>query len=385
MKNIRHISRISIYILILFAVVASPVSIILPMTAHAADAPANNPTYTLLEPLPSIDNTGQSSPQKEITLNTYIIYAVNLLIAVAAAAAVFMIVWGGLQYMTTDSWGGKTEGRKKATDAVIGLLMVLSTYIILKTVNPALVNVPATLVPPITGMATSSASSIYDQLIGEMSQLDSTAATATANARNAQAAVNDLQNQLNNAQNDYNSAMSSGDFAAMDAAQTKVADLQDKLNTSGANLVVTITDGLMSQEIRKVASDFTNISNGFTNSSYWTGPSNLDVVKTRIKGYEDEINTLLERRYEALSNFPNAIEQKQQVSDKGNYALAQVATMGSIAIQDQYKNDPNASITSVIITDLKNKVNALKFNDPQVSKQAQDLLTQTITTLNAKI
>ena len=129
--------------------------------AHPAHAQS---TYTLLEPLPTITETGASVMGKEINLNDYINYAINLLIAISAAAAVFMIVWGGLLYMTTDSWNGKSEGKEKVTNAIIGLLMVLSTYIILKTVNPALVAIPATLVPPITGLATSSSKDFYQSL-----------------------------------------------------------------------------------------------------------------------------------------------------------------------------------------------------------------------------
>jgi hypothetical protein len=158
----------------------------LEFTSHVANAQTTNPKYTLLEPLPSIGSTSQSTMQPDITLNDYIKYAINLLIAVSAAAAVFMIVWGGLQYMTTDSWGNKSAGLEKVKNAVIGLLMVLSTYIILRTVNPALVAIPATLVPPITRLATTSASGFLTQLSDDAK---ATSDKATEYAKNAQAAT----------------------------------------------------------------------------------------------------------------------------------------------------------------------------------------------------
>jgi hypothetical protein len=88
--------------------------------------------------------------------------------------------------MTTDSWGNKSAGLEKVKNAVIGLLMVLSTYIILRTVNPALVAIPATLVPPITRLATTSASGFLTQLSDDAK---ATSDKATEYAKNAQAAT----------------------------------------------------------------------------------------------------------------------------------------------------------------------------------------------------
>lgn len=59
-------------------------------------------------------------------------------LAVAATLAVVMITIGGLQYMSTDSISGKTEGRDKIQNAVIGLLIALLIWIILFTINPNL-------------------------------------------------------------------------------------------------------------------------------------------------------------------------------------------------------------------------------------------------------
>jgi hypothetical protein len=61
-------------------------------------------------------------------------------LAVAATLAVIMITIGGLQYMTTDSIYGKTEGRDKIQDAITGLLIALLIWLILFTINPNLLN-----------------------------------------------------------------------------------------------------------------------------------------------------------------------------------------------------------------------------------------------------
>lgn len=63
----------------------------------------------------------------------------NFGIAAAVALAVIIIIWGGIEYMTTDSWSGKDEGKKKIQDAFYGLGLALASYLILYTINPCLV------------------------------------------------------------------------------------------------------------------------------------------------------------------------------------------------------------------------------------------------------
>ncbi len=152
-------------------------------------SPSNNPTqnnplpnYTLLEPLPCIpspaakDINGNVIPGSEVTCTTagatqntvnfkfYVQYMFNLFIAIAAGAAVFMIVYGGLKYMSTDSWGGKADGIEKMKNALYGLVLVLSSYIILRTIDPRLVAIPTTLVPPLNIKYDATNKSLFESL-----------------------------------------------------------------------------------------------------------------------------------------------------------------------------------------------------------------------------
>lgn len=61
-------------------------------------------------------------------------------IALAGLLAVVMIVIGGIQYATTDAMTDKSGGKEKIMNALWGLLLALTTYLILNTVNPALTN-----------------------------------------------------------------------------------------------------------------------------------------------------------------------------------------------------------------------------------------------------
>ncbi|MDP3981017.1 MAG: hypothetical protein Q8Q33_06380, partial [Chlamydiota bacterium] len=163
--NKQNINRIITAIVFLFTLIL----LMVPVSAQTNPAPASTESYTLLAPLPCIEtyktvtdafgNTssvreynckeGNLSLSKEVPLKDYVQYAVNLLIALAAAAAVFMIVWGGFLYMTSSIAAVKTDGIAKATNAVIGLLMVLASYLILRTINPRFVELPTSLVPPL--------------------------------------------------------------------------------------------------------------------------------------------------------------------------------------------------------------------------------------------
>ena len=63
----------------------------------------------------------------------------KLSIVIGAMLAVFMFIWGGLQMITArDSAGSVGEGKKKMTNAVMGLLMLVSTFVVLNTINPQL-------------------------------------------------------------------------------------------------------------------------------------------------------------------------------------------------------------------------------------------------------
>ncbi len=64
----------------------------------------------------------------------------NWAIAIAVASALVMIIWGGIEYMTTDSWSGKNDGRTKIQNALLGLGLALISWLLLYTINPELVN-----------------------------------------------------------------------------------------------------------------------------------------------------------------------------------------------------------------------------------------------------
>ena len=59
-------------------------------------------------------------------------------LALAAALAVIMIIWGGVEVMLSESMFSKDEGKKRIKDAVIGLLLALFSWLILNIINPGI-------------------------------------------------------------------------------------------------------------------------------------------------------------------------------------------------------------------------------------------------------
>lgn len=88
--------------------------------------------YTLLAPLPFADEEGK------VTIDAYIPGVFNLAIGVAGVLAVLMIIIGGVEYITTDAIQGKTDGKARIQNALLGLLLALVSYILLHTINPNL-------------------------------------------------------------------------------------------------------------------------------------------------------------------------------------------------------------------------------------------------------
>lgn len=90
--------------------------------------------YVPLEPLPFVPtNAGGNLPAVLQGL-------FQLLVIGGAGIAVLMITIGGVQYMTGDSLHQKSEGRERIQGAVLGLLLLFGIYIILRAINPDLLN-----------------------------------------------------------------------------------------------------------------------------------------------------------------------------------------------------------------------------------------------------
>lgn len=94
----------------------------------------NSLSYTPLEPIPGQGN----APTDFCTLLNLLF---KVLIYLGGMIAVLFLVLGGIAYMVSEVVDKRSAARERIKSSVIGLIILLSTYLILFTVNPNLVNV----------------------------------------------------------------------------------------------------------------------------------------------------------------------------------------------------------------------------------------------------
>lgn len=81
------------------------------------------------------------------SLEEYVSRVFQWLVGVVGVVAGIMIVWAGVKWLTAAGSPDRiSDARKKIADAAVGLILVLSSYLILQTINPALVRLQ---VPPL--------------------------------------------------------------------------------------------------------------------------------------------------------------------------------------------------------------------------------------------
>lgn len=105
--------------------------IILPLKSLAA-----LPQYAPLEPTAF----GDAFAYNSASFGSFLSQAFQFGLAVSAALAVVMIVYGGVEIMLSESVFKKEDGKKKIKDAVLGLLLALGSWLILYTINPDILN-----------------------------------------------------------------------------------------------------------------------------------------------------------------------------------------------------------------------------------------------------
>lgn len=122
----------------------------------AAPAFAATPTgYVPLAPLPNTTVQDGSTD-----LATYLPNIFKLLIAIAGGLAALVMIIGGVQYLSTDAISGKEDGKERMTNALVGLILAIASWLILNTINPGTLTfnlslqripAPATTTSPTSG------------------------------------------------------------------------------------------------------------------------------------------------------------------------------------------------------------------------------------------
>lgn len=72
-------------------------------------------------------------------VNKIIAWFYYFVVSIAGLAAFVMLVWGGFTWLTSTGEPGKiTDAKDRIYSAFLGLLLILTSYLIIKVINPEL-------------------------------------------------------------------------------------------------------------------------------------------------------------------------------------------------------------------------------------------------------
>jgi len=91
--------------------------------------------------VPLVDSLPSAITDNTNDLAGFLIGWFTVLVGAVTVLAVVWIVLGGIQYMSTDAYSGKSEGKKKITNALLGLLLAGLSWVILYTINPKILDI----------------------------------------------------------------------------------------------------------------------------------------------------------------------------------------------------------------------------------------------------
>jgi len=106
--------------------------LLVPLVAWTPLALADD--FVALSGIPAIESNATNLPALFNSLLAFTIGA-------AALLAVLMLAIGGIEYMGSDVWSSKQEGKDRMKDAVFGLILILASWLILSILNPNLLEI----------------------------------------------------------------------------------------------------------------------------------------------------------------------------------------------------------------------------------------------------
>ncbi len=106
-------------------------------SAQAQTTPPAPTPYTLLAPIPLTNPSG--APDTTTDTSKFLPGLFKLMIAVTTGLAVIMLIYAGVKYISTDAFGGKEEAKGIIENTLWGLLLAMSAWLIVNTINPNLV------------------------------------------------------------------------------------------------------------------------------------------------------------------------------------------------------------------------------------------------------
>ncbi len=302
-------------------------------TAYALDSLTPVPSdYVPLTTVPGAFKEGVSTNPVQVVAGIY-----GLAIGIGSIIAVVMIIYAGFEYMYQESIEGKSGAKERITNAFLGLFVILGSYILLKTINPDLVNFQLTLQGG-TGKVASLAA--YQRAMDLIAQENAASArTLATELQKGQA----LKSQADKLRGEMQALFQ--DMAAKDqkdpkyretpeykALAAKISDYQSAIDTLDTESATVISQAQASAAEAARASLNKQTLEAVTNGSVQT-------MENKLQGYQTSLNTEIN----AINNNPSLTpEQKQTMIDHATQKAAadeQLARWSIDAIK--YADDPS--------------------------------------------
>lgn len=260
--------------------------------------------YTLLEPLPCIDGVGDCSSgqtQPEISISDYVGYIFKFSIALAAFLAVIMIIYAGFEYMLSESLTNKSDAKDKLKNAITGLIMIFSSYLILRTIDPRLVQV-YTSIPPIKIQATKDIQTFSNKLDTDLKTL----------SEDSQLKVNELKNKNLNKQSEIDTlrAKSKIPGSITDDEIARLKTLEYEVQSNKAQIIKIETEGKAGQTLLDTI-------------------NNKEAVYKTYSDAQDKINATIKSSAEEMKKLGD-LEGAQKLEKRGKFFSDQIQEEGLV-------------------------------------------------------
>ena len=308
------------------------------------------------------------------------IYGIS--IGIGAMLAIVMIIWAGIEYATTEAIYGKSAAKEKWQGAVFGLVLLLASYIILRTINVDLVNINLDLGTPKSACKDKDGKDILD-----------------ANEKSTCVDSNALGKFLDTINKNASDAIKTTQTAKQNVVevQKNVTDLQAKLNSTNENLKKIANQA--SPEARVLTTEAVNIQKQLDEAKHEVKKAEifaqLSIVNaSSAKGFSDiakaldanditgarsmkiSMNEILNREIETLK------KSGASINDVNKATAVKIATDGLINQQiyttDQIKKIKDSYIAPVLP---QKDLPAISVIDQQkIIVARQNLVTQFSTT-----
>jgi type IV secretory pathway VirB2 component (pilin) len=117
-----------------------------PGAQSTPSAPTQSTSFVPLAPIPGLT---QNIPATSAGIASFLNNLYKFLVGIAAILAVIEIIIGGLEISTKDSVSKQSDGRHRITQAVLGLVLVLSPVLVFTIINPAILNLSLDSLKPL--------------------------------------------------------------------------------------------------------------------------------------------------------------------------------------------------------------------------------------------